>query len=242
MGDIHGCIDLLEALIEAIRGMQTASQPPRLVFLGDYVDRGPESRRVLDVLAALPDDDTVFLRGNHDHMMLEFLRRPDAGPAWKAIGGDTTLTSYGVKSPAVPDSKSGWEDTWARFNSAVPETHRQFLQSSRFATECGDYFFAHAGVRPGRALGRQHESDLMWIRNAFLLDTRSMEKVIVHGHTPAALPFSDHRRVGVDTGAYASGTLTAVRLQGEDRRFLQVRRTPESTIVPVWDVPPASVA
>ncbi len=227
IGDIHGCHDLLAALIKEIRGTDPAGDATRIIFLGDYVDRGPGSKQVLDLLIALgqaADVEAVFIRGNHEQMMVSFVDDPKAGPAWVGMGGGETLASYSVQTPPLGASASAWRDVRDRFVAALPETHLAFLKALQPSVEIGDYFFTHAGVRPNRPLDQQKITDLMWIRDAFLEDNRVLSKVIVHGHTPAASPFSDARRVGVDTGAYASGVLTATLLEGEDRKFLQVRR------------------
>jgi serine/threonine protein phosphatase 1 len=239
VGDVHGCIDLLQALVTQILVMQSMLQPARIIFLGDYVDRGPSSRAVLDFLSDFQMRQAIsasFIRGNHDHMMMEFLSKPEAGPSWKAIGGASTLSSYGVTPPPDHASPAVWKLVWAQFKAAVPLAHRIFLESLSSSLEEGDYFFTHAGIVPGKSLDRQNPKDLMWIRNRFLQDQRVASKIVVHGHTPAAMPHSDHRRIGVDTGAYASGELTAVCLDGPERRFLQVRRLAPDRIVPVWDV------
>ena len=245
IGDIHGCADLLRALLTQILAMESLFTPPRLVFLGDYVDRGPSSRDVLDLLVSLKESSRLspaFVRGNHDFMMQEFLLKPEIGPAWIGMGAGPTLASYGVAPPALSVSPQAWRDTQARFADAVPQRHREFLDSLEPSAVEGGYFFTHAGVRPGKPIDRQRASDLMWIRSAFLDDKRRLGKTVVHGHTVTTDPHEDHRRIGLDTGAYASGKLTAVCIEGASRRFLQVKRTGPSSIVPFWDVSSSALA
>ena len=239
VGDIHGCADLLKALLVQIFAMASMDRPTRIIFLGDYVDRGPDARAVLDLLIELQSLERVqptFIRGNHDFMMQEFLLKPEIGPAWIGMGAGPTLASYGVAPPALSVSPQAWRDTQARFADAVPQRHREFLDSLEPSAVEGGYFFTHAGVRPGKPIDRQRASDLMWIRSAFLDDKRRLGKTVVHGHTVTTDPHEDHRRIGLDTGAYASGKLTAVCIEGASRRFLQVRRTEPGRIVPFWDV------
>lgn len=228
IGDIHGCLDLLQRLIEHVQA-RGSDQPPRVIFLGDYVDRGPHSRGVLDALVNLEGSSRIraeFIRGNHDHVMQNFLADPQAGPAWQGMGADATLASYGVSPPPPGASPEVWAEAQARFVSRVPSAHVGFLARLKPSVQSGDYFFTHAGVRPGRPLAKQKLTDLMWVRNVFLEDRRPLEKVVVHGHTPTADPYSDHRRVGVDTGAYASGVLTALYLEDKVRQFAQAFRHP----------------
>ncbi len=194
-----------------------------VVFLGDYVDRGPDSAGVLDELIALQSqfDDIRFLRGNHEDTMLEFLDDASAGARWCAFGGDATMKSYGVTAPAAEAGGQAWERARKEFADAVPDAHVTFLRDLSYITTNGDYAFVHAGVRPGVLLAEQSQDDLLWIRDEFLDDDSRLEKVIVHGHTPEPEPFHSFRRIGVDTGAYASGVLTAVRLYGQTVSFLQ---------------------
>lgn len=229
IGDVHGCDDLLRALVDGLADDVTQSREEQpglkatLVFLGDYVDRGPDSAGVLDQLLELGDpfDEIRFLRGNHEQAMLEFVQDANTGARWCAFGGDATLRSYGVEAPAGDASLGEWEEARTAFNAALPQKHALFLRSLDTIVALGDYAFVHAGVRPGVLLSEQSEDDMLWIRDEFLDDDSRLEKVIVHGHTPEPEPFHSYRRIGVDTGAYASGVLTAVRLQGETVAFLQ---------------------
>lgn len=226
VGDIHGRSDLSGPLIAAIREDLAGSSATRrvLVFLGDHVDRGPDSRGVLDQVvevAAEPSLEVHCLRGNHEDRMEAFLDDPSLGPGWCDYGGRECLMSYGVVPPAMRGDPAGWAETSQALRAALPDSHLRLLRSQGHSVAVGDYFFAHAGARPGVALDAQSPDDLMWVRQEFLDHPAPFEKVVVHGHTPAEEVVSDGRRIGVDTGAYATGILSAVRLEGEARSLLQ---------------------
>lgn len=227
VGDVHGRADLLNPLVGAIiEDARRTGLPTTLVMLGDYVDRGPDSRGVIETLCALDADaalELVALRGNHDDRMHAFLRDPTLGPAWCDFGGREALASYGVAAPARRLDPEAWAETSAALGQAMPDAHRRLLADLRLSATSGDYFFAHAGARPGVPLEAQSADDLMWIRDAFLEDPRVFDKVVVHGHTPVDTPHLDHRRINLDTGAYATGVLSAVRLEGVTRSLLQAR-------------------
>ena len=224
IGDIHGRLDLLEPLLEAIR--QDAAGRPRaiLVGLGDYVDRGADSRGVVDALlafAATPGVEAQFLRGNHDQILLNFLADHSLGPYWCRVGGRETLFSYDVEPPATRKHMEVWRAARDAFAANLPERHLGFFQDLRLSFTWNDYFFAHAGAQPGTPLEEQSEQDLMWIRKPFLEDEGRFDKIVVHGHTPADEIHADHRRMGLDTGAYMTGVLTACRFEGHERRLYQ---------------------
>jgi serine/threonine protein phosphatase 1 len=186
-----------------------------LVFLGDYVDRGFYSRSVIDImLKYLPDGFTpVFLKGNHEVLLLEYLNDSCAGEVWVGNGGLATLESYDV------DWESA-ECTRETFQAQLPRGHRAFFEELRPCAVIGDYFFCHAGVKPGVPLEEQLETSLLWIRGDFLDHPGDFGKVVVHGHTPRPVPQDRPNRIGVDTRAWQSGKLTAVVLEGDRRRFL----------------------
>ncbi|MFZ5667859.1 MAG: metallophosphoesterase family protein [Pseudomonadota bacterium] len=228
IGDIHGCNDLLSALLDQIfEAGRDGAGPPMLVFLGDYVDRGPDSKGVIERLSQLraARPDARFLCGNHEETMLRFLSDFDSGLAWTNYGGRETMLSYGVTPPRDRDDLDGWRRAQQALKAAMPETHMRFLWGLEDRVEVGDYLFVHAGVHPDLPLNAQAARDLRWIREPFLSHGRRLAKVIVHGHTPETEPYADERRIGVDTWAYRTGVLTAVELDGEARRFLQARRT-----------------
>lgn len=236
VGDIHGRLDLLEPLVEAIIADLRASAAPRklVVFLGDYIDRGPDSRGVLQLLAGLSDVQGVewrFLKGNHEQAMLGFLADPSAGRRWCEYGGDSALRSYGLRIPELAHRTEAWARVAADLRHKLTAREMEFLENLELSLTVGDYFFAHAGARPGVALDRQTAEDLMWIRNSFLDSPAAFDRVVVHGHTPTSRAHVDHRRIGIDTKAYDSGILSALRLEGCERRLLQAtgpKRTSEA--------------
>ncbi len=220
VGDIHGHVDQLDRLHDLILEDAARGQPlvKAIVYVGDYVDRGLQSKQVIDRLLSqpLPDFRTYYLKGNHEEALLDFLDDPAVGPSWSNFGGLETLHSYGVDiRPPL------YDEMRAQFQAKLPETHRAFYRSLKLSVTLGDYHFVHAGVRPGVTLERQVPADLLWIREAFLESDTNHGKVIVHGHTPKAEPENRHNRIGIDTGVYMTGVLTAVVLDRGDRRFLQ---------------------
>jgi serine/threonine protein phosphatase 1 len=226
VGDIHGRADLLNRLLDKISAdiADIGDVEVHLLFLGDYVDRGPDSRLVLETLRRLKlngGDRVITLKGNHEEAFLGFIDDPTTGPAWAEHGGRETLLSYGVVTPKLRTDAEGWTRARDEFVAAVPADHIRFLKSLHLWEKVGDYVFVHAGVRPGVPLEDQQERDLLWIRDEFLQSDRAMENVVVHGHTPGERPALAKGRIGIDTGAYATGVLTALKLQGENRAFLQ---------------------
>lgn len=227
VGDVHGRLDLLEPLVRDIAKDALKSAPkeqPVLVFLGDYVDRGPDSAGVIDLVLELDASgafETRALKGNHEEALLQFLADPTFGPMWFEHGGGATLASYGVTPPAVRTDLDAWAAAAEQFAAALPDHHLGFCQSLELMVTVGDYVFVHAGVRPGVPLDQQAEKDLLWIRRDFLESRAAFDKVVVHGHTPTQDPQLLPHRLGVDTGAYATGVLTAVRLDDEGPRVLQ---------------------
>ncbi len=226
IGDVHGRLDVMDTLLAAIRLDTPAERRPILVMLGDYVDRGPASRGVLQRLTELEEDpglETRFIRGNHEDTLLRFLEEPTLGPTWCGFGGAETLQSYGVVAPLMNDDAPAWEAARQSFAAALPPAHLRLLQALEPSVEYGDYFFTHAGVRPGAELVDQDPYDLMWIREEFLRGSATFSKTIVHGHTPEEDAFVSDRRIGVDTGAYATGKLTAIVLEGLERRLIRAQ-------------------
>lgn len=225
IGDIHGRDDLLAQLLDLIAADAKGCAAKRkiLIFLGDYVDRGLQSREVLDRLTGdlIPGFERVFLKGNHEQALLQFLGDAAFGRTWKYYGGLETLHSYGIKELTLSDDPKDFERARERFDEVLPKSHRRFLEMLPLSVEFGDYFFTHAGVRPGIALHRQIEEDLLWIRDDFLESGSSFGKMIVHGHTPKEEVVFRSNRIGVDTGAYMTGVLTALVLEGSARRLVQ---------------------
>jgi serine/threonine protein phosphatase 1 len=222
IGDVHGRADLLAPLLAGIDADITSYPVPRVVevFLGDYIDRGPQSREVLDILVSRSQRrEMICLKGNHETCISDFFRKPSMLTDWKHLGGFETLISYGVRPSINPDDREQRELA-AALNRALPDSHRRFLSGLTGSFECGDYFFAHAGVRPGVPLSRQREDDLLWIREDFLRYDKSFGKIVIHGHTPVAEPDIHPNRINIDTGAYATGNLTCLVLQDEDMTFI----------------------
>jgi len=227
IGDVHGRLDLLKRLLGRIRedAAQAKSLRKSLVYLGDYVDRGPESKGVIDLLLSRPMKDAGFeeipLMGNHEDILLQFLADVRVGPHWFAYGGMATLESYGVRPPRLMAAEEDLVRAQRELAAKIPLAHLEFLRRMKLKHEEGDYLFVHAGLRPGVALDQQIGQDLMWIRDEFLQSNADFGKLVVHGHTIAEEPQVKANRIGIDTGAYATGVLTALVLEGNERRFLQ---------------------
>ena len=215
-GDIHGRSDLLKEMftvIDADIARNPVSRPIE-VFLGDYIDRGPNSAHTLDLLIERSFyRETVFLKGNHEAYFLEVLRDPAKLEDWRQFGGLQTLMSYGIQPTFSPNTNEQ-TDLIRALVEVMPGNHLKFLQSLKPSFLCGDFFFVHAGVRPGIPLKEQQETDLLWIRNEFLDSDENFGKFIVHGHTPVREPDIRPNRINIDTGAYATGNLTLLTIQG----------------------------
>jgi serine/threonine protein phosphatase 1 len=234
VGDIHGRADLLLQLIEIIEkdaAMLPAGTDIKLVFLGDYIDRGLQSRQVVDLFLGprLAGVETIYLMGNHEEALLNFLQDASFGEQWAQYGGAETLYSYGFQPPPPrgsdsPDaqamSQNAWATLWNAFRAKLPEDHLNFYQGLDTHYLRGDYVFVHAGLRPGLPVEHQSPTDMMWIRDEFLQHTGIFTQVVVHGHTPEAKIYRDNRRIGLDTGAYLSGRLSAAKFHGEDVAYL----------------------
>jgi len=227
VGDIHGCLDLLLSLEAQILRDAAAAPESRktIVYLGDYVDRGPDCAGVIGhLIRPLEGFERVFLRGNHEDFILQFIAGEDdggrRGALWMMNGGDATLRSYGIDASPYAADPLTLQDLRDRLAAAVPDAHRAFLQATVFSHRIGGYFFAHAGVRPGTPLDAQDPEDLMWIREPFLWCDDPLDAVVVHGHTPTARPETRPNRINVDTGAVYNGRLTAVVLSGTQTSFL----------------------
>jgi diadenosine tetraphosphatase ApaH/serine/threonine PP2A family protein phosphatase len=194
------------------------------VFLGDYVDRGPGSCDVIETLMTIPAIGGVrhCLRGNHEEMLLDFLAEPGVLLDWRRLGGFETLLSYGV-APRMALQLDDATQLRDEFIAALPPAHLSFLRSTQLSYSAGEYFFVHAGIRPGTALAAQNPEDLLWIREPFLFSQRDHGKIIVHGHTPSEEPEVLANRINVDTGAFLTGRLTCAVLEGQGLRFLDTR-------------------
>lgn len=227
IGDIHGRADLLERLLDSIDRHRSAldSSQSQLVFLGDYVDRGLQSRQVIDRLISLQQREptTIFLKGNHDATLFDFLRNPAVLNTWRNYGGLETLESYGIRVLELLRQDETASGIRNRFVSIMPDSHRTFFADLEPYAIAGDYLFVHAGLRPGLPIEKQSDDDLLWIRDDFLSSRQNFGKIIVHGHTPSERPEIFSNRIGIDTGAYMTGVLTCLVLEADTRRFIQAK-------------------
>ena len=228
IGDVHGRADLLNQLLERIERDHAArpAAPRRMILLGDLVDRGPHSREVVETVRQLcADGEAVLIKGNHEEILVQACwGDAKAARALLGMGGGETLRSYGLSDFEI---ESGDFETLAqRIARCVPRDHVALLQAGRDQIVEGDYLFVHAGVRPGVPLEEQDPTDLRWIRGSFLRSTRDHGYMVVHGHTPTVMPEIRSNRIGIDTGAFRSGVLTAIGLEGSARWFLQTEAPP----------------
>ena len=215
IGDIHGRIDLLNELLARIDA-DIARRPPQrplYVFLGDYIDRGSSSRETIDRLIEHgATNECVFLKGNHEQIAIRCLSDRGLFDQWLRLGGLETLISYRVPSEILASGRQIAELQGA-FHNALPPAHFRFFRDLQSSFECGDFFFAHAGVRPNVELSAQKESDLLWIRDEFLSSNCDFGKIIVHGHTPTREIEIGPNRINIDTGAFATDRLTCLVLE-----------------------------
>jgi serine/threonine protein phosphatase 1 len=218
VGDVHGCLPQLRALKALIAADNAARAPAKvtLIYVGDYIDRGPDSRGVIDEVRVpmVGIDTTVHLKGNHEAMLQLFLRDPVRVRDWLHNGGNETLRSFGVEGDLA---KRGVDVDGTRdaLLQALGPDRLDWLDNLPLSIQIGDYFYCHAGVRPGVALGDQREQDLLWIRETFLRSRKDHGAVIVHGHTPGREPEVLFNRINLDTGCFATGRLTAAVLDGD---------------------------
>ncbi|MEA2904172.1 MAG: serine/threonine protein phosphatase 1 [Alphaproteobacteria bacterium] len=225
IGDIHGRSDLLDRMVEQIsRDLDANPVAESLtVTLGDYVDRGPDSRGVLDRLAGNPFPTAfIALKGNHEALFETFLRDPSIADDWRRLGGLETLHSYGVPVGALMMGRN-YEEAAQALQAAVPSAHFEFLGALKTSLTVGRYFLCHAGIRPGVPLERQSEQDLLSIRHEFLGSKSDFGKIVVHGHTPTEMPEVLANRINIDTGAFMTGRLTCAVLEPESARFLSTK-------------------
>jgi serine/threonine protein phosphatase 1 len=232
IGDVHGCRAHLAGLLDRI-GQDSARKGAAeisLVYLGDYIDRGPQSSEVIELVLRVPiwADHVVRLKGNHEEMLERFLADPGYGSAWRQFGGLATLASYGVDTRAIQLGRE-YERAARDLERAMPATHHNFVSSLPYAHTIGDYFFCHAGVRPGVALEEQRNSDLCWIRYEFLSSAEDFGRVVVHGHSPVESPEVLANRVNVDTGAYATGVLSCAVIESTRVDFISVHTSDVSS-------------
>jgi serine/threonine protein phosphatase 1 len=233
VGDIHGRLDLLELLLAEIAEDARARPSKRtyIIFLGDLIDRGPDSAGVVERLRNYrPDFATpIFLAGNHEEVMLRVLRgEPDILSDWLKFGGAECLASYGIDAGTL--KRMAPDNAAELLQSKVPSTHIDFLEGFADTFRFGDYLFVHAGIRPGIPLAEQDQFDLRWIREPFLSGSHEHGPIVVHGHTIVRQVEERAHRICIDTGAYHSGILTAVGIEDDQRWYLSVTGQPDSAV------------
>lgn len=231
VGDIHGRLDLFEAMINAIEA-EMAEAPTidhHIILLGDLVDRGPDSAGVVERARVWQQARNVrILAGNHEEMFLQAFEKPEALRHFLKHGGFETLVSYGFLSKLLVTLPL--DEIFERLPERVSQTTRDYIASFEMMIQAGDYVFVHAGINPARPLDDQKRSDLLWIRERFLSHQGPLEKVVVHGHTIFDRVMDCGNRIGIDTGAFRSGVLTALVLEGDQRRVLQARAGDGGTV------------
>ncbi len=224
VGDVHGRLDLLRSLLKQIENDISRRSRTRstIIFLGDLIDRGPDSAGVIELLHSYKSESAsmAFIMGNHEEAMLRVIDgESDILQRWLTVGGSDCLQSYGMDPQALKSLLP--MDAIRLVRAQVPPAHVKFMRSFSDIIELGNYVFVHAGIRPGRPLAEQVHSDLRWIREPFLSDEQDHGFVVVHGHTISETIDEKNNRIGIDTGAYRSGILTALCLEGTERWLLQ---------------------
>lgn len=222
VGDLHGRLDLLQSMQAAIDADDPGPGSRRKVeiYLGDYVDRGPDTAGVVSRLVARARiTQAIFLRGNHEQILLDFLDGADCFDVWRALGGAATLQSYGVE-PRLLGRGIASNELREAFFKRLPEEHVRFYAETGSYCEIGSYLMVHAGVRPGVKLANQTTEDLLTVRQAFLQFEGNFGHIVVHGHTPVAEPDLRPNRINIDTGAFATNRLTCLRIGEEGARVL----------------------
>ena len=225
VGDVHGCLDLLHALeAEIVRDAARIPGDKLIVMLGDYIDRGPASAQVIDHLIAPPPEgfERICLAGNHETAMLDFLEGRLERADWVRLGGDATLLSYGIDHARLQHLGNTARDD-AMIRASVPDDHRAFLRGLPVLVESARYVFVHAGIWPDQPIDAQSDRDLTTMRGKFYAKANQLDRFVVHGHTPITTPKLEGKRLDIDTGAYFSGRLTAVRIWRGTGRFLTGR-------------------
>lgn len=224
IGDIHGRADLLLQLLALIdRDSADFTGYLLLIYLGDYIDRGSNSKQVIDILLKQhrPRFRHIYLRGNHEQTLLDFLDNADVGRSWLNYGGQTTLVSYDVKIAKIPTKREEYINLQQQLADNIPETHLKFFNNTTFSISVGNYFFVHAGINPNYSLKKQQLEDFLWIRDEFIASKKIYEKIIVHGHTISHQVELLPNRIGIDTGAFCTGILTCLILETDQQRLLQ---------------------
>jgi len=224
IGDVHGCLnELQQAEARIAEDIARTGRPGMVVLLGDYVDRGPSSYQVIEHLQQ-PSElglRRLALCGNHDDIFNKFIDEPELYTDWLRLGGQQTLISYGIDIDRLSAMKNGrLNDLRQALGKAVPASHKQFLTNLPICLKIGKIVFVHAGLRPRVALEKQNDEDLMWIREPFPSQGPGQPLLVVHGHTPQPTPDIGMGRIGIDTGAYYSGKLTVLKIDGSHKAFV----------------------
>ncbi len=232
IGDIHGRLDLFDALIEAIEqdDILEGKAETTVILLGDLVDRGPDSKGVIERARKWQKSRNVrIVAGNHEEMFLSSIEKEEALRHFIRVGGKETILSYGISSKKY--NAASMPELLEIVQDIVPTSHRSFLENLEDMIEMGDYVFVHAGVNPDRDLDDQKVSDLRWIRQRFIEHRGKFERIVVHGHTIFKDIDERSNRIGIDTGAYKFGKLTALVLEGSTRRYIQSVEQEEGRII-----------
>lgn len=222
IGDVHGRLDLLDALVRAIEEDDKAAGDAQttVIFLGDLIDRGPQSAGVIKLARLWEEYRTIrFLIGNHEEMFLDSFKDIEVLRHFLKHGGRETILSYGVSEKEF--NKASTEEVQAMMKELVPKGDRKFLKGFEDMIEMGDYMFVHAGINPKRPMDEQKARELRWIREPFLNHKDRHSHIVVHGHTITEDIEEKKNRIGIDTGAYRHGVLTALVLEGDTRRYIQ---------------------
>lgn len=222
VGDIHGRFDLLRGAEERIEADLGADTRALVIYLGDYIDRGPSSADVIEHLLnpVTPRFTRLCLRGNHEDMFMQFLQSPREAEGWLDVAGRETLFSYKLDPKKLRDSLSSPWATEQLLQSHIPERHRTFLDALPYFARWKSYLFVHAGIMPGIPLHKQDREDLLWIREPFLTVGPELPVTVVHGHTPQDEVSYGPRRIGIDTGAYATGRLSVLKINEDGQATL----------------------
>ena len=230
IGDIHGRADLLQQIQEKILSDAAKYKGKKtIVYLGDYIDRGEQSCQVVEALVSDPLDGftSIHLMGNHEQILLSFIDYPKQSAAWLSFGGTAALNSYGIPLAHLPTMREVVELA-KQLDEKLPDSHRDFLQNLAMSWQCGSYYFVHAGIDPNVALDKQGIDDQLWIRGEFLESEKDHGVIVVHGHSITFEPELLLNRIGIDTGAFSTGVLTCLVLEGGEQRFIQTAEKMDS--------------